>query len=923
MPSDPILIQTQVTNPTCGYNNGTILITASGGTAPYTFSLNGSIQNNGYFPGINASGSGVYSIIVTDATGQSAAGQVILVNTSPPPDFIVTSVVRPTTCTSNDGSVTLVGTAGIPPYEYSIDGVNFSANNKFSNLTRGTYYFFIKDANGCIRQKGFGFLGEFECINPCGLVCNGEGGLTACNLDGTINIVAFGGRPPYLYSIDGISFQTSRYPHSSEEFNNLPSGLYHLYVKDSDSTLVVSGYQLIQSCDVAITYVGVDASCGQSDGSITIHAVHGNPPFLYSIDGINFQTDSSFVGLSSGNYSVSVRDAIGIITSRSVTVYNKCPVVTAVATDDTCAQAKGSIIAFASKGTPPYTYSIDGINFQANNVFNSLSANTYTVTLKDVNGFVNTTSVVVKNNCLQLSVTIKNPTCGLNNGTVFVSGSDGVAPYAYSIDGLNFQSGNQFANLSPGRYVITIRDANSLTAAKDTQLYNIPGPQMQVFTTPASCQNAGGSLRLEPIGGTWPFLFSIDNGLHLVHDSVFSNLDSAVYFPLIKDSNGCIIVDTIQLTALPTPHVFLGNDTSFCVGQTFLVSANLSAGYTYQWQDNSTNYNYLVTATGSYWVRVTNQYGCYADDTISVQFMPVPSFQLGADTSLCNGQVLHLNPTLPPGNYLWSTGNNSSTVNVSSAGLYWLQVSNNGCAFRDSITVFYKPLPNIHLGNDTTLCDGNRLLLDVTVSNGIYKWQDGSVQPIYTISKPGNYIVKVSQNGCDTTGKINVTYMSTPVVNLVKDTTLCYSNSLLLNAYFPHSSFKWQDGSTGSSYRVDKPGLFSVEVSNFCGTKNYSSIVKFENCQCTPFVPNAFTPNHSTNNDVFRIKFKCQISGYKLTVYNRWGQIVFSSHDPSMGWDGNSHTTMQPAGTYVWLLEYIDLTTGKLMYNNGTVILIR
>jgi len=135
-------------NPSCGYNNGTINVIATGGTAPYIYYLGGVAHNNGYFPGYNADSGIPYDILVTDAAGDSATAHIVLTDILPPPALMVNTINLPGTCTSADGSVSLTGTGGVPPYQYSIDRVNFSSNNIFSNLTNGTYRFFVKDANG-------------------------------------------------------------------------------------------------------------------------------------------------------------------------------------------------------------------------------------------------------------------------------------------------------------------------------------------------------------------------------------------------------------------------------------------------------------------------------------------------------------------------------------------------------------------------------------------------------------------------------------------------------------------------------------------------------------------------------------------------------------------------------------------------------
>jgi len=183
--------------------------------------------------------------------------------------------------------------------------------------------------------------------------------------------------------------------------------------------------------------------------------------------------------------------------------------------------------------------------------------------------------------------------------------------------------------------------------------------------------------------------------------------------------------------------------------------------------------------------------------------------------------------------------------------------------------------------------------------------------------------VKVDENGCDTSGDINVNYITKPVVNLGNDTTLCITQQLLLEATYPLSTYLWQDGSVQPQYTVSQAGTYLVDVTNVCGDTKDSISIVYENCACKFYVPSAFTPNNDGKNDVFLPKYQCLYSNYQLKVFNRWGLLVFVSTNASVGWDGGFNSQQQPAGVYVWELAYKDNLTGKDIRKNGTVVLIR
>jgi gliding motility-associated-like protein len=944
-----IVLDTTSTNPTCTRSfthnytqvgNGSIGIIASGGTAPYTYLLNGSLvqgaqtfvnitQNNGYFPGLIA---GWYTVRVTDANGLQVFYTVTLTNIVPQPvisQMYVTS--SPSTCTSADGSMIIIGSGGTPPYVYSIDGgLTYTSSDTLTGLRQGVYAGILMDANGCLAE----LIPNYSPYpaQDCGIVGGLEYfGITGCSSDATITADAshstfpFHDTDPWNFSYDGINYHPGNDGASQDTASGFSPGIHTMYIKDTvTGQIAVSDFNIVKSCYIYITFVNVDASCQQSDGSITVIAASGTAPYTYSIDGVHYQSSNVFTGLATGNYSVTVKDANGEVSFATATVYNKCPFVTLTGTDETCGQANGTITATGHKGTLPYSFSIDGSSFQPGNIFTGLASGTHTVTIQDNNGFTSITAITIHDDCLQLNLTPVNTTCSRSNGSITASGANGTAPYLYSIDGINFQANASFTGLAAGPYTISIRDAAGLTNTGAITLTDAPSPQIGPTSTQASCSNSGGSISVIRTRGTAPFQYSIDNGSVFQADSVFNNLDSGQYLVVVKDSNGCVSNGAIHLTALPTPYVFIGNDTTLCEGATITLNAPDSAGYQYQWQDNSNQQTYTVTGPGAYSVKVTNTFNCPASASINILFRPLPIFSLGNDSSLCNGQTLLEKPAIQAGETcLWNTGSTATTMTITSPGLYWLKVSDNGCASSDSITVSYKPLPVVSLGKDSGLCDGQTLTLDASYGNSTYLWQDGSTQPTFTVSNAGNYKVKVTENGCDTSAQITVNYISKPIVSLVADTTICITQQLVLDASYPNSTYAWQDGSTQPQFKVAKEGTYTVNVTNECGTTMGSTIATFEDCACKFVIPGAFTPNGDGNNDLFLPKYLCLFTSYQLKVYNRWGQLIFASANPSDGWDGTMGGRPQPAGVYVWEMAFRDSLTGKLLQKNGTVILIR
>ncbi|HTR31053.1 MAG TPA: gliding motility-associated C-terminal domain-containing protein [Puia sp.] len=156
------------------------------------------------------------------------------------------------------------------------------------------------------------------------------------------------------------------------------------------------------------------------------------------------------------------------------------------------------------------------------------------------------------------------------------------------------------------------------------------------------------------------------------------------------------------------------------------------------------------------------------------------------------------------------------------------------------------------------------------------------------------------------------------------DTTVCLENGPVTLDAFIDSAFKyvWQDGSTNPWFKATRDGTYTVTVSNGCGSARAQKTVRFVACDYNVYVPNAFTPNADGNNDRFRPHFFNPPSHFSMQIFNRGGQQIFSTTNPATGWDGTFDNSRQPAGGYIWYINFTDIF-GKPHSLNGTLLLIR
>lgn len=399
------------------------------------------------------------------------------------------------------------------------------------------------------------------------------------------------------------------------------------------------------------------------------------------------------------------------------------------------------------------------------------------------------------------------------------------------------------------------------------------------------------------------------------------NINQPGLYWLEISSAGCSFRDSLNVTMIPAPPLFLGNDTSICEGAVLHLNATGTSINSWLWQDNSTSPTYDVSSPGIYFTEITAVNGCKKRDSITVNVIILPLLDMGNDTTICSGKSLGLNTNITGIDHLWSTGTTGTGITVNTAGLYWVQISKEGCNKRDSINIAIKNSPVVNLGSDTVLCNSNSFLLDATNNNSLYLWQDGSTSSVFLVNTAGVYNVKVDEAGCIERDTIVISYKLKPVFSLGADADICEGKAILLDPGIDAVDYLWQDGNTSRYYTVTQPGLYSLTVSNECGSVIDS--VSIRQGVCDLYIPNSFTPNGDGKNDVFKVIFNKVTNYFNLRVYDRYGQNVFESDDKFKGWDGKFKGKTQPMGTYVYVIKY-SLQPGALVNNlAGTIILIR
>ncbi len=466
-------------------------------------------------------------------------------------------------------------------------------------------------------------------------------------------------------------------------------------------------------------------------------------------------------------------------------------------------------------------------------------------------------------------------TCNLNNGSIMAIGSGGSLPLAYSLTDSNFQSSGNFDSLAASAYLVTVKDANGCTDTTTVVIQQTGNPSIAVNAANAKCIVNDGSIAASATGGLQPYLFSIDT-VNFQPGNLFNNLGPGNFTVTVKDAAGCTDDTTVTITnvCVSLTADAIADTCQQMKGQITAAGSGGVAPYEYAingpgFQDSGVFAN---LAAGNYTVIVKDAQNTRDSVQLTVDNIGLPvTVSAGADVTICEGEKTQLHGTTNGSVYAWVPANTITDPSVTdpfvsplSTVTYILNASNGTCSGSDSVIVFVQPGPKPFAGNDTTALVN---------------------EPVRLMAVDLNNSGAVSYSWSPATGLDNVA-VSNPVAILSADIT--YTVTLTSAA-----------GCTATD---------DIHIKVAKGPEIY--------------VPNAFTPNGDGLNDVFKANPVGLSRFVIMQVYNRWGQLVFSTTDPKQGWNGYFKGALQPADVYIWTATGL-LSNGRTIKKTGTVALLR
>ncbi|GIV26717.1 MAG: hypothetical protein KatS3mg027_0531 [Bacteroidia bacterium] len=953
----------------CSLPTGSLQV--SGGTPSYTWAYQtSSVDCSACFPGSGcafppgcsvsvtywsnyATGSVVaappnYPIRITDATGSTI--QINSASSITPcvscPTITITPSIQNALCNGGTGSATVTASGGTGPYTYTWMPGNLTGSVQ-TNLSPSTVYTVTaQDNNGCIGTTTL-IISQPPAISTTVNIQN-----ASCTTLGSATVTPSGGTAPYSYTWIPTGGNSSI-------ANGLSIGNYTVNISDANgcttfTTLTIGG------TGIAITSIQTQSvTCyGGSNGSATVNVTGGTTPYSYTWTP-SVSNSSIATNLSAGNYTVFIQDNAACTASTIVNITQANDFTLSVTSTSVSCNGgnNASATITVQGGNSPYSYTWQPSGGNSS-VASNLTSGVYTVLVSDVNNCSTSTTVsIAEPSSMTITITSTN-NCG-GNATATVNVSGGTAPYSYTWSPVGGNS-NVANNLPPGNYTVYVSDNNSCTS-NSTFTVSISNISYTFTVDSVDCYGgSNGSATVTVQGGSAPYNYTWSpNG---GNSNIANNLSSGVYTVNITDGTGCTISPTVNI---PQPNAITLNtspNTSICINNTTTIYANASGGngsYSYNWNPggvvNNGTLNVSPASTTIYSVQATDGKACTSSIyTIQVYVYP-PLSAIGNTITLCDNASTILSPTLissgtgGPYSYTWSTGANSSSINV--VGNFATQPNNYTVTISDGcnnpvdayFTVSVTPIPpSSFTANITKGCPPVKVDFTANPYNSAfsYSWNLGngqtsvgySTSTTYTAASYYDVSLTVSNGNCISsttyTNYIQVypypmaDFIANPWVTSEFEPTVSFTSTsqgaITYNWFFSDFASGAYNTSNLQNpiHTFTQPGTYSVAlvVYNQYGCRDMVVKTIIVEPEFHLYIPNAFTPDGNNINDVFICKGTgIDVTRFEMLIFDRWGELIFKTTDFFEGWDGTVKGKKNKAtqDVYVYKIKVYDLKGDK------------
>jgi gliding motility-associated-like protein len=725
-----------------------------------------------------------YIVIFTNNTTGEQSFPQALVGKQPKPLLNIT-LVNPTCFGYCDGQIRTQILSGTPPITIKYitpaptttvthSGIAVGGRDTLKNACIGTYTIVATGDDGCANTF------TRTLTQPAQLLANGTSSNVTCN--GTCNgsaLSAPSGGNAGGYTFSWLSPSSTPSTSTVSSINSLCPGVVTLTVTDTKSCTATYSANITQPPAITLTVTKTNLICGSiCDGTATITATGGSGAGYTYTWNPAVSNSASATGLCARDYTVTVADNLNCAKTITFTITSP-PTLTATPTQTNlvCNSACiGAINLNPSGGTGAYTYSWSP-SVSTGSVASGLCAGAYVYTLTDV---VNCTyiNMVTITQPPAITVTVSKTDVSCNSvcdGTAIANVSGGTGAYTYSwTSGNPIPSGQGTATITglcSGTYTVRVTDANSCVRTATVTITQPPPIIANHTSVSPTCNGlCNGSINSAPSGGATPYTFTLvpSSGPSIVGSPPFLNLCAGSYTLLIRDNNGCVKTQTINLVQ-PNPITLSLSATpvscfNMCNSTISTVINGGTPSYTISWGSGGTGSSINNACAGVQTATVTDSKGCQATASVNVSSVPDLTVTVTAAQPNCNAQCTGIATATVSGgtpNYT-ITWNNGTIGNVNSGlclGVSTVAVVDFlGCTKTQTIAIITPPALTLTPTNGTVSCagvipcDGTVSVIATGGTSGyFYSWSSTPTQTTSTATGlcPGSYIASVTDSkGC-------------------------------------------------------------------------------------------------------------------------------------------------------------------------------
>ena len=755
---------------------------------------------------------------------------------------------------------------GKPPYIVNVNSIFTTSSDSLTSvfLTSDTSYIQITDQSGCQ------FFDTIFINRPSQIIVDSiiaDSVLCFSGNTGSARVFVSGGTPSSL----GYTYIWSN---GSNVFDatNLLSQTYTVTVADSNLCFIADSIFIPQPSPFVIDSFQVDSVLcfAGNTGSARVFASGGSPSSLgYTYSWSNGSTLYNTTNLSSQNYIVTVTDSnlCSIVDSIFIPQPNILSLNISGIIPIKCINGNdGGVILGGIGGSPTYEYSIDGVSYSPTTVLSGFSLGSQIIRIRDANGCLDDSTIVFTNplRILPTVNSIRNESCiGANDGYVVISPTNGSPGYRYSKDNILYQVSNQLNAYAQGTYTAYVKDTNNCI---DSVVFTIGRVAPLVLTLDSSnvtCnRGSDGQVQATISGGTPTYRYSL-NGAPFVFSNIFTSLSQGLYRVEIRDTNNCIIRDSIivnqPLRIAPTVRTYNVSCFNYNNGSVRIIPTNGFGPYSFAVDSLvfDVNDSIIGISPGTHMAYVRDRFLCI--DSISFNITQpsgvviTPTMVRNVSCFGGNNGMIRINVTsgTSPYTYLWSSGSIHDSASVLIAGIYFVTVTDvNGCALSDTFVITQPTVLSGTMSRVNILCYGaNTGTATITPSGGTipyaYLWNDTLAQTTATATNlvARAYTVTLSDAlGCRFVDSITLTQPDSIILSRTFRNIRCFSGNdgqIVGSAvggvgpYEYNIGGAWQSSGTFNSLVA---GTYTLTVRDFNGCTANTSITLTQPLRIIPTI---------------------------------------------------------------------------------------